>query len=136
MKNLEVKKVIITGASRGLGKVLALEFAKGGHEMILLARNEQNLAEVCSLVVNLGGKANYVISDVTNANAHKNDMLKAEFKALVDKGVSNIYYIDNQGAYGPDNEGTVDGVHFTDLGFLRYAEFLISKFEQLNLPTH
>ena len=26
---------------------------------------------------------------------------------------------------GPDHEGTVDGVHMTDLGFLRFADFLI-----------
>ena len=26
---------------------------------------------------------------------------------------------------GPDHEGTVDGVHMTDLGFQRFAKFLM-----------
>ena len=34
---------------------------------------------------------------------------------------------------GFDHEGTVDGVHFTDLGFMRYADFLINQFKQLGL---
>jgi hypothetical protein len=66
----------------------------------------------------------------------KNDMLKSEFKKMVEKGFSNIFYIDNVGATGSDHEATVDGVHFTDLGFLRYADFLIAKFKKFKLPTH
>ena len=66
----------------------------------------------------------------------KNDMMKSEYRKMVDKGFSNIFYIDNVGAIGTDHEATVDGVHFTDLGFMRYADFLISKFKQFNLPLH
>jgi hypothetical protein len=31
---------------------------------------------------------------------------------------------------GGDGEGTVDGVHFTDLGFLRYAEGMLAVIEE------
>jgi short-subunit dehydrogenase len=40
------KWAIITGASSGIGKALALEFAAGGFNIFLTARNEQALAEV------------------------------------------------------------------------------------------
>ena len=33
-----------------------------------------------------------------------------------------IYYVDCKNLYGPDNEGTVDGIHFTDIGFYFYAK--------------
>ena len=36
-------------------------------------------------------------------------------------------------SFGMDNEGTVDGVHLTDLGFLRYADYLIKNFKEQNL---
>ena len=49
------------------------------------------------------------------------------------KGYGEIYYIDNDGALGNDHEATVDGVHFTDLGFLRYADYLIMNFKQSGL---
>jgi hypothetical protein len=63
----------------------------------------------------------------------KNAALKAEYKKMVDSGFKNIFYISSENATGEDHEGTVDGVHFTDLGFIRYADFLIDKFEQLGL---
>ncbi|CEG27299.1 SDR family oxidoreductase [Bacillus sp. B-jedd] len=44
MKN--AKTVMITGASRGLGKALALAFAKQGTKIAICARNEKALAEV------------------------------------------------------------------------------------------
>ncbi len=54
--------------------------------------------------------------------------LKTEYEKMISDGYDNIFYIKSKNAIGDDNEGTVDGVHFTDLGFLRYADFLIDKF--------
>lgn len=40
--------IIITGASRGIGKQLALELAsRGGHRIIIMARSENNLRDIC-----------------------------------------------------------------------------------------
>ena len=46
----------------------------------------------------------------------------------------NVRYLDayangnmKKSPIGPDHEGTVDGGHMTDLGFLRFADFLIKK---------
>jgi len=58
----------------------------------------------------------------------KNASLRKEYDKMIEAGFSNIFYINSYHATGDDHEGTVDGVHFTDLGFLRYAEFLIGKF--------
>lgn len=50
------------------------------------------------------------------------------------EGYKNVRYLDayakgnmKKSPIGPDHEGTVDGGHMTDLGFLRYADFLIKK---------
>ena len=58
-----------------------------------------------------------------------------EYDKLTEAGFSNIFYINSEHATGDDHEGTVDGVHFTDLGFLRYADFLIDKFIGFGLIT-
>jgi len=63
----------------------------------------------------------------------KNKALKTEFTKMIDGGHDKIYYIDSKNALGDDHEGTVDGVHFTDLGFIRYADFLIQKFTEFGL---
>ena len=65
----------------------------------------------------------------------KNAALKIEYTKIIESGFSNIYYINSENSTGEDHEGTVDGVHFTDLGFIRYADFLIDKFVQLGLIT-
>jgi len=59
--------------------------------------------------------------------------LKHEHQKMMDAGYKNIFYIESENALGPDQEGTVDGVHFTDLGFMRYADFLLKKFEEFEL---
>ena len=40
-------------------------------------------------------------------------------------GYKDLYYVTCEGIAGYDNEGTVDGIHFTDIGFRRYADKLI-----------
>ena len=62
-----------------------------------------------------------------------NNALKNEYKKMVDNGYENIIYLDSEKALGNDFEGTVDAVHFTDLGFIRYSSFLIEKFKEYNL---
>ena len=64
-----------------------------------------------------------------------NMALKREYTKMIEDGFDNIYYVSSKNATGDDHEGTVDGVHFTDLGFIRYANFLIEKFIQFGLIT-
>lgn len=54
----------------------------------------------------------------------KNEALNTVFNKLKQRGEKNIKLIHFEGAIGEDGEATVDGIHFTDLGFLRYAEYL------------
>ncbi len=46
----------------------------------------------------------------------------ALFKKLKKSGEKNIYYVSSKDMLGHDNEATVDGSHFTDVGNLRYVD--------------
>ena len=59
-----------------------------------------------------------------------NNALKTQYEKMINNGYNNIIYLETQSALGNDFEGTVDAVHFTDLGFIRYSDFLIKKFEE------
>lgn len=48
--------------------------------------------------------------------------LKAAYERLEKSGVKNLYYIAGEHLFGDDGEGSVDGSHPTDLGFMRQAE--------------
>jgi hypothetical protein len=62
-----------------------------------------------------------------------NRALKNEYEKMIEDGYNNLFYVNSKNATGRDHEGTVDGVHFTDLGFLRYADFLIDRFDEFKL---
>jgi lysophospholipase L1-like esterase len=48
--------------------------------------------------------------------------LRKAYQGLVDEGVSGLYYLEGDVQLGPDDEGTVDGSHPTDLGFVHMAD--------------
>ena len=62
-----------------------------------------------------------------------NNALKSQYDKMINSGYNNIIYLETQSALGNDFEGTVDAVHFTDLGFIRYSDVLVKKFEELEL---
>ena len=63
----------------------------------------------------------------------ENTSLKNEYDKIIKNGTPNIFYIKDNKEFLVDNEGTVDGVHLTDLGFKRYADYLIENFKKFKL---
>lgn len=59
--------------------------------------------------------------EVTSKNAAQH----ALFKKLKKAGEKKIFYVSTDGLIGDDGEATVDGVHFTDLGMMRYVEKML-----------
>jgi len=55
MISLEDKVVIVTGASRGIGRAIALVFAKEKAKVILAARNKKELEKVAHQIAKLKG---------------------------------------------------------------------------------
>lgn len=54
----------------------------------------------------------------------KNAEYRKNYLRLKAENPRNLYYIDRKDLYGPDCEGSVDGIHLTDLGFHYYAQKL------------
>jgi len=61
------KTVLVTGASRGIGRTAAVGFAKSGAEVVILSRSEA--AETVGLIKAFGGKAYALTGDVTDEAA-------------------------------------------------------------------
>src|SRR4051812_49476949 len=58
---------VITGASAGVGRATAREFARRGDAIALLARNEDGLEAAAREVRDLGGRALVIPTDVADA---------------------------------------------------------------------
>ena len=63
------KIVLVTGASRGLGKVIALDFAAQGAKVVLVGRHLRTLEDVEDDIVSRGGDAMSLEADISNATA-------------------------------------------------------------------
>lgn len=53
-----------------------------------------------------------------------NVTLREIFETLRAKKEKHIFYVSSEKMIGEDREGTVDAIHFTDLGMMRYADVL------------
>lgn len=75
---MENKLVVITGASSGFGKEMALMFAEKGHSLLLIARREQELNEVKAAC----GSDNVMtaVCDITDFDKVKTVINEAEAK--------------------------------------------------------
>lgn len=61
----------------------------------------------------------------------KNNAYRRNYQRLKDEGYHNIYFIESEGLDGPEDDGTVDGIHLTDLGFRHYANFLLPHLRRI-----
>ncbi len=66
---LQGRVAIVTGAGRGLGRVIALALAQAGTRVGVVARSEEQLAETVRRIRELGGKALAMAADVSDAGA-------------------------------------------------------------------
>ena len=83
------KIVLITGASSGIGKSLALKLSSKGYELILSSRKIDLLNEVVDNVSSLGGKAHAIQMDITNSNSVEALFIKSKEIGFVDVVVNN-----------------------------------------------
>lgn len=84
--NIKDKVVVVTGASDGIGKQVALKIAKEGSNLALVARNEERLNQVKEECLKLGSpKVEIYVCDISK---------KEEVKQTVNKIISDFNSVD------------------------------------------
>ncbi|MBR4462800.1 MAG: SDR family oxidoreductase [Erysipelotrichaceae bacterium] len=99
-----MKYVLITGASSGIGKELAKQFAKKGHDLILVARREDLLKELKEeLETEYHRSVLYYPCDIAKDP-------KAVYDFCRDNGLDVSVLVNNAGYgdYGPFTDGDID----------------------------
>ena len=69
--NFSDKIALVTGASRGIGRAIAVELAKRGADVSLVGRDEKALAETADAcaTARVGASAHVILGDVTDAES-------------------------------------------------------------------
>jgi len=83
---LKGRKVLVTGASQGMGEGIAVAFAREGCELFLVARSAENLARVADLTRKAGATTHVLAADLTEPGAMERVM---EFAGEADVLVNN-----------------------------------------------
>jgi NAD(P)-dependent dehydrogenase (short-subunit alcohol dehydrogenase family) len=66
---LDGRRALVTGAGRGIGLAAAAALAQAGARVTLAARSEAQLSEACEQIRTDGGRADYLVLDVTDSRA-------------------------------------------------------------------
>ncbi|MGQ4880172.1 SDR family oxidoreductase [Billgrantia sp. LNSP4103-1] len=130
-RDLRNAVVVLTGASSGIGRASAYEFARCGAALFLAARDRHALHEVAETCHRLGGVARIVVADVSRP-----DDMKRLAQGVIETAGGIDVWVNNAGigALGPFEEVPLDSheqVVQTDLlGGLRGAHAVIPHFKR------
>lgn len=102
------KVVVVTGASVGIGRAIAILFAKNGAEVALIGRNEERLGKVANECDAFGKKALIIKTDFTKKNEHSVVVPK-----VIERFGKLDVLVNNAGAYfeGKILDGTLRNVY-------------------------
>src|ERR1700739_1384129 len=108
-KSLDGKVAIVTGASRGIGRAIALRLAQDGATLVLGARTEADLAKVSSEIKSAGGTATHFAKDLCDPESPA-ALVKV---ALIGYGAIDIV-VNNAGATKPGDFFELTEADWTD----------------------
>jgi NAD(P)-dependent dehydrogenase (short-subunit alcohol dehydrogenase family) len=82
--DIKGRKALVTGAGKGIGKVLAISLAEAGCDVALFGLHKENLSEVAAKIKKLGRKALVVPGDVSKKDdvSRAFSIIKLEFGRL------------------------------------------------------
>ncbi len=104
------KRILITGATNGIGKQAALDLAKMGAEIVIVGRNEAKTRQVRSELESLGGssKIDMLIADLSSMAEVRR--IADEFRAKYDR---LDVLLNNAGAIFTEYQPSADGYEMT-----------------------
>jgi len=126
---LEGKVAVITGGGKGIGRAIALAFAKEGAEVVVAARTESDLKRVASEIESMGRKSLAIVTDLADPE---------QVRVMVDRALKRFGKVDvlvnNSGIAGPvanvadmDLEGWNQTLAVNLTGAMLCAKYILKK---------
>ena len=89
MRDFEGKGIIVTGASRGIGRAIALAYAKEGAKLALAARTRRDLEQTAQEAQALGASTCIVPVDISATGLKRDNLVSVRYSEKLDSGQSS-----------------------------------------------
>lgn len=87
------RRILITGASQGIGRATALALARAGHRIVLAARREPALKSVAHEIEQLGAQAEIAVLDLQDTASVERAMAEVLDRGPVDVLINNAGHV-------------------------------------------
>jgi short-subunit dehydrogenase len=105
-------KILVTGASSGIGEAFARDYAKSGHEVILTGRSTEALERITAELTAQGHRVHFITADLSTPQG---------VEILVDQCGEVDVLIANAGITAAGSIGTIDRDELDQLAYLMTA---------------
>jgi short-subunit dehydrogenase len=129
------KHALITGATSGIGYELAKLFAKDGYNLILVARNEENLKQTAAEMEQLNSA---IHTHIIPADLFESDAAKKVYDKTTELGITiNVLVNDaGQGEWGrfikTDLQREIDIVQLNIISLMSFTKFYLKEMVERN----
>jgi len=119
--DLQDQKALVTGATSGIGRAIALHLARDGAEVVVHGRNAARGAETVEAITALGGRARFVAADLSDPT---------DLQRLVEAVGDIDVLVNNAGFswFGPTADLQVDTFDAMFASDVRAPYFLVAEF--------
>jgi len=121
-RELKNRRAIVTGASSGIGRAVAVELARQGVHLVAVARREDRLLQLVEQIAPLGVRVELVTGDVTDPETRRRALEAAQEKL---GGLDILVNNAGVGALGPFVDASVDRVRrVMEINFFALVEMI------------
>ena len=119
--DLQDQRALVTGATSGIGRAVALQLARQGAEVLVHGRDAQRGAATVEAITNAGGRARFVAADLSDP---------ADLQRLVDSVGEVDILVNNAGFswFGPTADLDVETFDALFVSNVRAPFFLVAEF--------
>ncbi|HID74998.1 MAG TPA: SDR family oxidoreductase [Planctomycetaceae bacterium] len=132
-RSFQGNRAIITGASSGIGRALALQLAHRGARLVVTARREHRLRELVEQIRHEGGQAEMVVGDITDPSVRERTLYVAQ---ITFGGLDTLVNNAGIGAMGPFDEARPERLReIMEVNFFAAAELIRGALPALKQGT-